>query len=269
MDQGAITATANGFVQARKDNSPLPEYPGERPHSLADAYAVQDAALTIWDKTSGGRAIGGWKVGRINPPDDTVLGAERLAGPIFADTILEAGASPPLMPVFTGGFAAVEAEFMLRLDIPQDAGSPPDTDDALFGWISDIRIGIEIASSPYSRINAEGPLVTISDHGNNFGMLLGPQVPRQQWHSLHTIDVSLDIDGVQVGQARAAAMGDGPLGAVRFLLGNMAERGIAPKTGWWISTGAVTGVHQISVGQTARAHFAGVGAVDCIISTAA
>jgi len=70
MDQAAIARTAAGFVDARKHNTPLPHFPGERPTTLAQAYAVQDAALTMWD-----RAICGWKVGRINPPDDALLGA--------------------------------------------------------------------------------------------------------------------------------------------------------------------------------------------------
>lgn len=260
MDQGPITETAEGFVRARKNNCPLAEYPGQRPASLAQAYAVQDAALSIWNKP-----IGGWKVGKINPPLDAVLGANRLAGPIFSDTIFEAADTPPQMPVFRGGFAAAEAEFMLRLEIPSDPAALPDTDEATIDWISDIRIGMEVASSPYSRINDEGPLVTISDHGNNFGLVLGPQVPREQWDALNAIEVTLDIDGEQVGRATTATMLDGPLGAVRFLLRNLAQRRIAPHSGWWISTGAVTGVHRIAQGQAAHAEFAGVGRVDCII----
>lgn len=261
MDHGAIAKTAEGFVEARKNNFPLPDYPGERPTTLAHAYAVQDASLALWNKR-----VGGWKVGRINAPQDAALGTNRLAGPIFADTIFESGAGPTQMPVFSRGFAAVEAEFMVCLAVPAGASQLPQTDAETIAWISDIRIGIEIASSPYSRINADGPLVTISDHGNNFGLILGPQVPREQWDNLSDIEVTLDIDGEQAGCATTAAMLDGPLGAVRFLLDNMAERAIGQQDGWWISTGAVTGVHQITPGQSAQARFGGIGCVDCIIS---
>lgn len=261
MDHGAITQTANGFVEARKHNSPLPKFPGERPDTLADAYAIQDATLTMWD-----RAIGGWKVGRINPPDDAVLGANRLVGPIFADVVLELGDTSPSMPVFADGFAAAEAEFMLQLAIPA-AGTPlPETDEDTVRWLADIRVGIEIASSPYGPINSEGPLIPICDHGNNHGLILGPQVPRDQWADLNSISVTLDIDSKQVGHATTAAMLDGPLGAVRHLLKNLQSRGIAPQSDWWISTGAITGVHPISVGQSAVAAFAGVGRAHCNIS---
>ncbi len=261
MDEAAIKQTAAGFVEARKNNSRLPEFPGERPTNLAEAYAIQDTALTMWDRT-----IGGWKVGKINPPDDAILGANRLVGPIFADAVLEQGDVPPAMPVFAHGFAAAEAEFMLCLAIP-DAGTPlPATDVETIPWLSDIRIGIEIASSPYLPINSEGPLVPICDHGNNFGLVLGTQVPREQWNDLNGIDVTLHIAGEQVGHATTATMLDGPLGAVRFLLQNLASRGIAPQSGWWISTGAITGVHQISVGQAAEARFDGIGSAHCVIS---
>ena len=261
MDQGAITQTAEGFVRARRDNLPLPEYPGERPCTLADAYAVQDASLALWDKP-----IGGWKVGRVMPPQDAALGANRLAGPIFAEGIVAHEDVPARMSVFTQGFAAVEAEFVLRLKLPENGGPLPTNDDDTLEWISDIRIGVEIASSPYSQINVEGPLVTISDHGNNFGLIVGPQVPREQWNSLSDIEVTVAVDGQKAGSATTAGMLDGPLGAVRFLLANMADRAIIPQTGWWISTGAITGVHQVSAGQSARASFASIGSVDCIIS---
>lgn len=261
MDEAAITQTAAGFVEARKNNSLLPKFPGERPTDLAEAYAIQDAALTMWD-----RSIGGWKVGKINPPDDAVLGANRLAGPIFADAVVERGDATPAMPVFAHGFAAAEAEFMLRLSIPQADTPLPTTDEETIPWLSDIRIGIEIASSPYLPINSEGPLVPICDHGNNFGLVLGPRVEREKWCDLNSIDVTLHSAGEQVGHATTATMLDGPLGAVRFLLQNMASRGIAPQSGWWISTGAITGVHPVSVGHAVEARFSQVGSVHCVIS---
>lgn len=183
-------------------------------------------------------------------------------------TIEENGQSPRKMPIFAGGFGAAEAEaeFMLRISVPEPDAALPTTDEETIRWLAEIRVGIEIASSPYALINAEGPLVPICDHGNNFGLVLGPQIPRDNWLDLNSIEAALDIAGEQVGAATAAAMLDGPLGAVRFLLQNMASRGIAPQSGWWISTGAVTGVHPVSLGQAGEARFAGLGSVHCVIA---
>ena len=53
-DDTGIT-TARAFVEARKAGRAIAAYPGERPLDLAEAYRVQDAAISLWR-----RAIGGW-----------------------------------------------------------------------------------------------------------------------------------------------------------------------------------------------------------------
>jgi 2-keto-4-pentenoate hydratase len=208
-----------------------------------------------------GRAIAGWKVGRIPDADVARFGSNRLAGPIFVDTVVEgAGAVEVPMPAFLGGFIALEAEFLLRLRVPAHAALPAD-DAATLAWIDDVRVGIEIASSPYAGINDDGPCVTVSDFGNNAGVLLGPAVPNWSARDLRAIEVRTEIAGREVGRATAASMLDGPYGAVRFLLYHLQQRGIAPQSGWWISSGAVTGVHAARVDDRAVVRFAGIGSV--------
>ncbi|WP_285711499.1 2-keto-4-pentenoate hydratase [Erythrobacter oryzae] len=248
---------ASAFVAARMSGAAIGHYPGTPPHDLASAYAIQDAALAIWE-----RAVGGWKVGRINPPRDAELGADRLVGPAFTDAILPADPARPF-PVFRGGFAAAEAEFMLRL-APKE-GPLPTTPAEAMAWVAEVRIGIEIASSPYARINADGPCVTISDHGNNAGLLLGQVVPREMWDTLDAVQATLAIDGAEVGRATTATMLDGPFGAVAFLLANLAGRGIAIQPGWWVSSGAITGVHVVAPGSSVVAGFGALGSVEATI----
>ena len=243
---------AETFVEARRRWTEIADYPGKRPDDLAEAYDIQDAALSIWQ-----RKVGGWKVGKIPSPKSEELGTNRLVGPIFEDAIQEEGSKAANFPIFDRGFAAVEAEFMLRL-APHN-GPLPRTRDEAMTWIDDVRIGIEIASSPYAAINAEGPCVTVSDHGNNAGLLLGSPVPKELWSALDDIVVTLSVEGTKVGQASTATMLDGPFGAVCFLLRNLEQRGIACEAGWWISSGAITGVHEAKVGQSAVASFGKIG----------
>lgn len=82
-----------------------------------------------------------------------------------------------------------------------------------------------MASSPYPRINADGPLVTVSDFGNNHGVVIGPVLSGWREIDLCGIVVRTEIDGEIVGEATAATMLDGPYGAVRFLLGNLPAAG--------------------------------------------
>ena len=183
---------AAAFINARRNWKTLPEYPGERPSDLRSAYVIQDAALADWN-----RPIGGWKVGKINPPMSDELGANRLVGPVFADTVQREGQDSAQFPIFAGGFAAIEAEFMLRL-APQE-GPLPATREAAMDWVDEVRIGLEVASSPYAAINVDGPCVTVSDHGNNAGLLLGACVDRTEWERLDDIAVSLRSPGARSG----------------------------------------------------------------------
>ena len=252
MEMASDIATA--FVEARKSGRPIAEYPGERPATLAAAYRVQDQALSLWD-----REVAGWKVGKINPPHSEVLGANRLAGPIFADSVQRETDGLAKFTIFGGGFAAVEAEFMLRLKVLDEA--LPKTPREAMRWIDEVRIGLEIASSPYAGINADGPCVTISDHGNNAGILLGRIVPEEMWGTLNCVPVSVRIHDTVVGSATTADMLDGPFGAVCFLLQNLADRGVGLRSDWWISSGAITGVHEIRPGQQIGASFGEIGSV--------
>ncbi|ROT94058.1 2-keto-4-pentenoate hydratase [Altererythrobacter sp. FM1] len=245
---------AHAFVDARRSWTPIASYPGVRPADLSTAYRIQDEAISIWD-----RAIGGWKVGKIGPPLSESLGANRLIGPAFEDAIQSERTDGNVFRIFDGGFAAVEAEFMLRL-APKGGPLPRDRIEAM-DWVDEVRIGIEVAASPYAKINADGPCVTVSDHGNNAGLLIGKRVERDRWADLDQVVVSLDIDGRRVGEATTATMLDGPFGAVRFLLKNLAERQIEPQAGWWVSSGAITGVHEIASGSVTDAHFEGIGSI--------
>lgn len=245
------------FVAARRTGSPIPSYPGQRPETLDEAYAVQDVAIALTDQ-----AIAGWKVGRIEPP---IEARNRLAGPIFADMVVPEGDTPPAMAIFEGGFAAAEAEFLLRI------GTAPDPDKLSYTLaeaivlIDAVHIGIEIASSPYGGINDDGPAVTISDFGNNNGLVLGQPIIEWRDVDLNDWPVELLINGESAGRATTATMLDGPFGAARFLFEALAERGIPLEPGQWISTGAVTGVHAVTVGDRIEARFDDRMRVACTI----
>lgn len=260
---GNAELVATAFVSARREARALEAYPGVAPQELASAYTIQDRAIVI-----DGRTVIGWKVGRINPPLDGKLGANRLSGPIFADCVVDATADDvPAMPVFLGGFAAAEAEILLHV-ASGFAGKVPTNDAETIAILDDVRLGIEIASSPYSGINADGPTVTVSDFGNNAGLVRGQTLAGWQTLDLCAIPVRAEIDGIEVGAATAATMLDGPYGAVRFLLANLIERGFDVSGGLWVSSGAITGVHEIREGQTFRAVFEGCGQVRCSVVAA-
>ncbi len=250
---------ARAFVTARRAGSALPDFPGTMPTTLAEAYRVQDAALRL----AGGR-VAGWKVGKIAPPVD---GADRLAGPIFADTIVEPGVeqgdTPPAMPMFADGFGAAEAEYLLRLAAAPDPAKTDYTMDEAIALIDAVHVGIEVASSPFPGINDHGPTATVSDFGNNNGLVIGAAIEGWRDIDLNAWPVTLTVNGREIGRATTATMLDGPFGAARFLLEHLARRGIAAEKGQWISSGAVTGVHRVQPGDRVVAGFDGRLTVEC------
>jgi len=252
---------AQAFVGARQARQGFAEYPGAMPETLEEAYGIQARAIALFD-----RPVAGWKVGRV--PDALVerYGANRLAGPIFAGSIVhaEAGDAPEMM-IFRDGFGAAEAEYLARLGPLPETFDRAWTNADILPYIAEMRLGIEIASSPFAGINAHGPAVTISDFGNNNGLLIGYGISSEE--DFLSWPVSLTIDGEVAGTGTAGNMLDGPIGAVRFLF-ERAALGLKLAEGQWISTGAVTGVHPVQPGAKVEARFGPDLRVQCTIGIA-
>lgn len=247
------------FVTARRSAGSLAKYPGDPPPDLDAAYRCQDEAIALW-----GDFIAGWKVGWIPEPLSQKFGAQRLVGPIFSRSVQHARGDAIIdTPVFAGGFAAIEAEFVIELASDAPANGVDWTVESARRFVRAMYIGIEIASSPLVNINDFGPAVIASDFGNNAGLLLGPEIVGWQPRELESLTCETRIDGIVVGRGSAAAVSGGPLAALAFALGCNARRGRPLRAGDFISTGAATGVHPISVGQSAEAIFPGIGALKC------
>jgi 2-keto-4-pentenoate hydratase len=255
----ASSAIAQAFVAARLGGRALPEFPGEIPTTLEAGYTIQEAAIALW-----GDEIVGWKVGRI--PDELIapLGQTRVTGPIFREGLWTAdpgGRNPT--PVFVGGFAALEAEFVYELLEDAPAGKLAWTLADAGRLSGRMRIGVEMAGSPLAAINALGPPVVAADFGNNNGLILGGLLA--DWGEFIDSAYACEsfIDGRRVGQGSAASIPGGPMESVRFMLEHAARRGRPLKAGQLVSTGAATGIHDIAAGQVGRVSFGRHGWVGC------
>jgi len=251
-----VVAIAGRFLDARRTARGLQQYPGKMPATLEEAYRIQDAAIASW-----ARPIIGWKVGRVPPALTSQYGAERLTGPIFDSR--PADGDGLQLPVFEQGFAAGEAEFLLRLARAPDPTKSSYTLDEARNHIGAVHVGIEVASSPLRTINELGPVAVISDFGNNNGLVIGPEIRGWQSSGFEDWEVTTRINGREVGVGKASSFPDGALGAAKFLLELMAVRGIALQQGQWISSGAVTGVHDAKAGERVEADFGGRLTVSC------
>lgn len=265
----AASATAPGeiahaFVGARLAARALPGFPGVMPASLAQAYAIQDAALALLPDQ-----VAGWKVGRVPPDLQARLGNERVAGPTFVGALRKPVTGETVaLPAITGGFAAVEAEFVYRLGVDAPAGRTDWTVDEALAIVAALHVGIEFAGSPLKTINDLGSTAVASDFGNNAALVVGPEIAGWRDRADASLTAETFIGGVRVGSGTAASVPGGPAPALAFLLGHCASRGLPLKAGMYVTTGAATGIHEISAGQSARVSFGEFGEILCVAEVA-
>lgn len=251
-------AIARNFVSARRNAQPLANFPGSIPLDLDSAYLCQELAIEAWPDR-----LAGWKVGMIPPPLRALFGSARLAGAIF-EAGVRGGAGEVEFPVFVGGFAAVEAELVLRIAHDARDGKVEWSEHEARALVDAMHIGIETAGSPLATINELGPTAIAADFGNNAGLILGPEVRDWAARPLESLSVVTRIDGAIVGRGEASFLPQGPIGALQFLAGQAARMGRPLKSGMLVSTGAITGVHEIALGQRGLADFGALGRISCL-----
>lgn len=253
-----MVAIAERFVHARRHGQALAGFPGPVPEDLVAAYRVQDLAIARWPDR-----VVGWKVGYIAPERRDASGDERLLGPVFARQCWHATGATQPVPVFVGGFAAIEAEYVLRVDADAPADKLDWTPEEAEALPARLFIGVEVASSPLATINILGPRVVVSDFGNNNGLVLSAEIA--DWIALDEsqLRVQTEIDGTVVGTGGAGNLPGGLRAAYAFALSRSARRGRPLKKGELIATGNATGIHDIAVGQQAVIRFEGHGDISC------
>lgn len=252
-----IAHISDTLVQARLDRRVLSSFPGDLPSDLEEAYEVQDRSIGLWQDD-----VVAWKVGGIPPHLREVLGQSWVTGPVYRKRQAFAGNDPVQMAVYEGGFAAVEAEIILELGDVESLEAAEPTAEEIIPYIASCSIGVEIASSPMPDINIIGSLAVISDFGNNHGMIVGAKIPDWSPEKISSINVETYVEGALVGAAFPPAPPAGPMGAAAFLVGNLRSRGLPIPKGLRISSGALTGIHDVVVGQSSKIVFEGVGEID-------
>jgi 2-keto-4-pentenoate hydratase len=242
MSDPGSALVADELVRARRDGRSLTGFPGPAPAGMVEAYRIQDAAIASWRDD-----LVGWKIGFIAPDRRSPGEPDRLVGPIWSRGCHRSDGAPVEAGVFADGFAAVEAEFVVRLrqDLPvrEDAWTAAEVAEL----DQQLLVGIEVASSPIPDINALGPTVIAADFGNNNGLLIGPELGNAAG-----IELICSIDGELVGEGTAANLPGGLHHGLATALNLLAGRGHSVRAGTVFATGAITGIHPIRPGQHCR-----------------
>ena len=251
-------AISRCLVDARLRAQPLPDFPVHLPETLEQAYMIQTTSIARWPDE-----IAGWKVAKLSDADQARLHAERLVGPVFRSSVRTAEPQAgTVMPIYDGGFAAVEAEIVLRIGVTIPPTEKVWSDQELIDAVAAAHCGAEIASSPMGVVNERGPTSIVSDFGSNAGVIVGPEIGDWRYKQPGFLSATVTVDNVVVGSKPVDAIVGGPLQALRTLIRVSGQRGIALPAGTLVSTGAITGVHDVQISSAARVDFGPLGWFD-------
>ena len=249
IDHDSIAAESFAALAAARSIPPFSQrYPGI---SLDDAYRATARLREL--RVAGGEIVVGRKIGFTNRTIWAEYGVYApMWGFMFASTVHDL-ASCEAFPLARFAEPRIEPEIIFGL-----ARSPtPDMDEAaLLGCIDWIAHGFEIVQSifPGWKFTAADTVIANGLHG---ALLIGPRHPATgraaPWLStLASFEIDLFRDGVAVDRGHAANVLDGPLSALRHLVGLLARdpvnRPLDP--GEIVTTGTLTRAFPIKPGET-------------------
>jgi 2-keto-4-pentenoate hydratase len=252
------------LVAARGEGRSLTRFPGVIPASMAEAYRIQELAMSRWQDS-----LVGWKIGYISADLRTAGDPDRLVGPIWRQHyhLSEDHVSAVEVGIFASGFAAVEAELIIRLgqDLPAHERGDWTAEEAA-DLEQQLLVGIEVASSPIPDINSLGPTVIAADFGNNNGLVLGSILADRPGGA--PVQLACYVDGQLMGEGSAENLPGGIHHGLATALNVLASRGQPVRAGMVFATGAITGIHQIEPGQRCRVEVRGGPSVELLTADA-
>ena len=244
MRQGAEV-----LLRARRELSPIADLPHElRPHTLEEAYALQDIMAADLGP------IGGWKVGALSPD----------AAPLFGP-----------MPLL-GGFAqsgqrlsskyrrlrGVEAEIAFRLAKDLPPRDSPYSREEIVDAIGSAHPAIELLEPAYFNPDKAERLSMIGDLQMNGGFAYGPAVANWQAVDLSKETVTVTVGGAVRFEGTASnTAGTDLLRLVTWLANEGQQRTGGLHAGDWVTTGSWSGKTFASQGSDAEVRFSSFGVV--------
>jgi 2-oxo-3-hexenedioate decarboxylase len=254
-DHEAIAAEALAAMDSARQIAPFSErYPGL---GIEDAYRI--AARLCALRTARGERVIGRKIGFTNRTIWADYGVHAPNwGFVFDTTVRDL--PPPRQaaqhPFTLAPFAEprIEPEIVFRLAA---APSPEMDEEALFGCIDWVAQGFEIVHSVFPGWKF-APADTVIANGLHGALLLAPRHPAglgsaADWISnLAGFEIDLLRDGTVVDRGHSANVLDGPLSALRHLVGLLARDPTSPllAIGDIVTTGTLTRALPILPGES-------------------
>lgn len=237
------------LLQARRETQPIESLPEAlRPHTLDEAYAIQD----IMARALG--TVGGWKVGAPSPD----------ATPAYAPMPLLGGfavSGQTLNEVFRR-FRGVEAEIAFRLGKDLPVREQAYSREEVVNAIASAHPAIELLETAFIDPDKVDRLSMVGDLQMNGGFAYGPSFSAWQNADLTKESVVVTIDGVLRFEGTASnTAGTDMVKLVTWLANEGQHRTDGLKAGDWITTGSWCGKFLAGAGSEVQVRFSTFGTV--------
>jgi 2-keto-4-pentenoate hydratase len=232
-----------------------------RPAGLTVGEAYRVSALLNGRREARGEKRRGRKIGFTNRTIWSEYGVDApIWGFVYPSTVHDLGTTAALS---LSAFAEprIEPEIVFGVAAPPSA----DMDDAaLLACLDWVAHGFEIVQSIYPRWQFAAA-DTIAVNGLHGALLIGPRHAAgpnaADWlRTLSRFEIDLLCDGQAVDRGNAANVLDGPLAALRHLIGVLARDPVNPplKAGEIVTTGTLTRAMPVKPGETWSTRLYGV-----------
>ena len=247
-----IDDLAKRLWTARRDGTDVHISPGEQMLTNDEAYRLQQSYVRV-----SGQARCGWKVGATNLPMQKNLGlSEPFAGPLLEGSTLQ---SPATCELVAGQAAIVEVEFVFRMGT-DFVSNRSDSMEALCDAVDAVCAGIEVAGTRFPEsMGRPSTALVIADASANIALVHGEPMVAWRDFDLAVHEAQLRINGQSVdGGAGNKVLGN-PLNSLAWLVGFLDRQGQSLKRGDLITTGTVTDMRPVQVGDEVVADFGTLG----------
>ncbi|UYV36301.1 fumarylacetoacetate hydrolase family protein [Rhodobacteraceae bacterium D3-12] len=243
------------LAEARREGRKLRDYPCDRPESLDDAFAVQDAMVAAM-----GVLVAGWKVGLTSKLAQEVVGVDApFAGPVFADAVFESGAG---LGLAEGDLGILEAEvgFRMKESLPPRDGAY--TRAEVLGAVGAVMPVFEWVNKRLPGDIREAKEWLVADGTFNSAVICGAEVAFDPGMDLRGETVAVFQDGEEKASGVGAnALGD-PAEVLVWLANDLRRRGKGLRAGDVVATGLLSGLVYAEAGADYAARFATLGQVN-------
>jgi 2-keto-4-pentenoate hydratase len=215
-----------------------------RPHSFAEAYAIQDAVTAAKGRWAG------WKVGAASPE------ATPLCAPMYAAGLTPSPAHLPDAAFRSRGIEAEVAFTFARALPPRPA---PYRQEEVLAAIATAHPGLEVVESRYAEPSKLDVYAAVADSQGHRGYVIGPALADWRGLDLGLLPVTLLVDGRPAVVRQGGNTAGDPLHLLLWLANEGSVRLGGLHAGDVVTTGSTTGLTVVPPRSSVVARFEGLG----------